>query len=369
MLAVADLPAPQYRWISVSARTGRRIASLPGLVCDSVGVVLGGEATASADLPLADRCPPNWEQAVREGGACLVLVDSTDDNRPVWGGLVLKSQRDESDTVSLSLVTWEHLLDRVYVGDDSFASTSQTQIVADLVTHWRLDGSVPLVVEASASSVLRDRTYLASGDKSLAAVMGELMDVEDGPEFTVTWRHLTDLERFVPVLTIADRIGSVPPAGLAPAATFRLPGSVQSFTLSRSYARDEGANVVTATSNPDPQSQTRPQSAPAVYADPDRPVFEERFAPSTSITQQATLDAHALARLAVRQHGSSALALSARTDTAPRLGRTWGVGDVVGYDIKAPSVPLGLKGTVRVLGWTLDIEAGLVTPVLGGLGG
>lgn len=359
--------APDYRWLSVSSRSGRVLADLPGLVCSSVGAVLGGETVTSASLPLFDRCPERWWEAVAEVAACLVLVDAADDGRPVWGGPVIKSDKNESDTVALSLASWEWFLRGFYVGGREFTGVPQTQVVATLLAEFVQDGTHPLVVEAASSGTLRDRTYADADDKPAIDVLSELMDVQGGPEWTVGWRHLSDPERYVPVMRVADRVGVSPQNGLGPGATFDMPGAVTAFSLTTSWASGDGATSVVATSNPDPSDQDapRPQSPPQVVDDPLRPTVQHRWTPSTSITDTATLVSHAVARLAIMRGGARALSLTAHTADAHRLGRTWRIGDDVGYAIDAPSVPEGLTGMARALGWVLDLDASTVTPVLG----
>lgn len=352
--------APEYRWLAVSARTGRVIADVPGLVCDQVGVILGGATTATAKLPLADRTPANWLQATAPVASCLVLLDG---DTPVWGGIVLRRVRTADDTVDLTLSTWEWMLDGFYVGDATYSATEQTAIAADLVETFVLDGTHPLVVEATAGSTTRDRTYFDADDKTVLTVLGELMDVAGGPEWTITWRHLSDPERYVPVLTIAERIGSSPADGMGPAATFELPGPVTDVSFTEDWAHGAGATSVVATSNPDP-NEVRPQSPPQTSDDPDRPTVQFRWSPSTSITDLDTLTEHAQARLDLMSAGSRAMALTARLEEAPRLGRTWVVGDDVGYRIQAPAFPGGLEGTARSLGCSLGLAAQTVTPIL-----
>ncbi len=357
--------APEYRWVSVSARTGRIIADLPGVRVPQVGQVLGGEVAASGTLPLGDRLPTRWEEAIDEAAACLVLLDGDD---PVWGGPVTETERGETDEIALTLSSWEWFLRGFYVGDAAYTATQQTLIVADLLESFVQDGSHPLIVEADASTTLRSDSFEDADDKTALSALTACMNLDGGAEWTIGWRRLSDPERYVPVATIRDRIGISPGVGFEPAATFDLPGAVTTFRLTRSYATGDGANHITATSNPDPGSDQRPQSPPQVYADPLRPTVQRRFTPSTSITQVSTLVSHAVAELAIRRGGSRALALTAVADGAPRLGRTWSIGDDVGYDIAAPSVPSGLRGQARALGWTLDFPDDgptTVTPILG----
>jgi hypothetical protein len=102
-----------------------------------------------------------------------------------------------------------------------------------------------------------------------------------------------------------------------------------------------------------------------VAATSERPPFEYRFTPSTSISEVSTLTAHAQSALAQMQDGAQALTLTAIVQDAPRLGRDWFVGDDIGYRIQSPAFPDGLEGVARCIGWKVSVaEPSTVTPIL-----
>lgn len=350
-----------YSWIACELRTGRVICDLPDLTVDKVGVTLCDtyNATGSLPVPQSPAPPLDWDRAIMEMGSCLVLLDG---DTPIWGGIITQAPRTEASTVQIALPSWEAYLARRYIPDFSRTATEQCALAAQLVAA-SLDATVPLIVEYTAGSTLRDRTYTSSQDKTLLVALQELSAVIGGPEWTIGWRHLTSPERYVPVLTIADRIGVAAPAGLGPAATFEMPGPVSTFKRSRDWSLGAGANSVVATSTSS-DGADRPQSTPQIYSDPDRPTVEYRWSPSSSITQQATLDAHAAAALAVLKGGSVSLGLTAAVDDAPRLGVDWSIGDDVGYHIAAPSVGV-IDGTARAVAWEATLTGvRTITPIL-----
>lgn len=351
-------------WLSVDAKTGVVLADLPDLECASVASVIGAYSTTTASLPVVS-APEGWERATLHGAACLVLVDDPQDGTqsvPLGGGMITRRERT-TETVDLSLATWEAYLARRYVGDVTYTGVGQNAIVADLVDRFVQDGSVPLIVEGGVGGTVRDRTYKAVDDKRVLTVLSELSGVDGGPEWTISWRWLHNPERLVPVLTIATRLGSSPIAGLGPAAVFDMPGCLTDVKLSEDFGESSGATTVMAVSTP--QGDVRPQSTPHVASDMERPVYEYRFTPSSSITQTATLDAHAAAAVALMADGSRTMSLVADWESAPRLGSDWWIGDDIGYDVAAPAFPNGLKGTTRALGWTLDLnEPKTITPII-----
>lgn len=377
-------------WVAADARDGRVLAELPDLSCDRVGVILGAYTISTASLPVPT-APEGWTRATLPGAAFLVLLD---DDEPVWGGLVTRRTRSLGDTVELSLATVEAYLDRRYVRDRSFTATSQTQIVRLLVEEFV--AGFPMRVDAAPSTVMRDRVYADESDKTVLSVLTELSGVAGGPEWSISWEHRTAPERYMPVLRVADRIGSPVPPGMGPAATFEAPGSVVHVELVEDYGAGKGATDVMAVSSG--SVGERPQSPRQIAGQSERPPFQHRFTPSTSITAVSTLTSHAAQALAQMADGARALSLSAVISEAPRLGRDWWIGDDIGYRVgdvwterlglfpgggafpgsgtfpaqpvdvvkhSVPSFPGGLLGVARCIGWEIDLTGvPTVTPIL-----
>lgn len=361
-------------WQSVNLRDGRVIADLPDLSVGAVAQAVGAYSSTTATLPVPT-APEGWERATLPGAVAMVLTDDAQDGTapvPLWGGMVSRRVRDLGDVVSLSLATLESYFDRRFVGDVTYTATGQHTIVSGVVEDFVNDGTIDFRVAVAAAGVARDRTYLDAEDKTVYSVLTELMGVDGGPEWVVTWEHQSSPERFTPVLTSADRIGSSPIAGLAPAATFEAPGAVVAASFAEDYAAGKGANDVMATSTA--TADVRPQSPRQTAGDLERPTFEFRFTPSTSITEVATLTSHAGAALAQMVSGGRSLSLTAVWDDAPRLGRDWFIGDDIGYAIggldsagvdTVPAFPGGLSGSARAWGWEINFsEPVTISPIL-----
>ena len=395
-----------HTWLSVDARTGVVHADLPLLSVDRIKRSLCRYDSATASLPIAPP-PANWELATREGGAVMVLLS---DDVPIWGGMVTQSPRGSGNTIEMSLATIESYLDRRYVGDVVYTQVGQNYIVASLIAAFVTTGplgGIPLRVVANGPGTLRDRAYTDASDKTIYSVMTELAAVDGGPEWTIEWEHLTNPERYCPVLYVGDRIGQAAMPGLAPAATFDLPGCISEAVVMKDYSAGKGANVVVAVSTA--TADVRPQSPAQVAVDDGRPTFEHRFTPSTSITQISTLTAHAAAALASLAPGATAVVMSADTGSAPPLGTEWRLGDDLGYSLgglepdprtkvvpvftdfftetftelfgqatgttarvlinpagkeSVPAFPGGIQGSSRCIGWDLDLARSIITPIL-----
>lgn len=370
-----------YSWIAVEAKTGLIIGDLPDLDVDKVADAIGRYESAQGNLPLPT-APENWERATVHGGSCLILVDDLGDGStptPVWGGLVSQRERSEADTLPLSLQTIPAYFDRQFVRGKTYTQTGQNLIVKDLIESYVATvsvGGIPIRVQIVGGNpgTLRDRTYDDADDKTVYSVLQELSDVIGGPEWYVGWEWLHNPERITPVLYVGDRIGSAVPAGLAAAATFEMPGPVRSFTLTEDFTSGRGANDVMAVSSA--SADVRPQSDHVVTVDPERPTYEYRFTPSTSITDVNTLNGHARSKAATMLGGATSVSLSAVVSDAPRLGTDWNLGDDIGYVIggldrygreTVPSVPGGRSGVARAIGWELELgDVELVTPILVG---
>jgi hypothetical protein len=370
-----------YSWLSVEVLTGRVIAELTDLECDSVSKQIGESTTATASFPLSAKRPENWQRALLEGGSAFVLVDEEHLVAP-WGGMVLRTTPDESDKVPVSLATYETYLGRRYVGDVDYDQVGAVDIIVDLLQKFVLTGSnggIPMriQVEGPSRGIVVDQSYQDSADKTVLSALQTLSSLDGGPEWTISWETLDSGQTFTPVFRVSGtKLGSRVPDGMSAAATFEIPGPVTAVSLDRDYTDGNGANDVMATSTA--AGTARPQSSHVVTPDLQRPTFELRFTPDTDVDDDDVLQSHAVSQAAAVADGTRTLALQSAVKDAPRLGVDWSEGDDVGYVVGGfdrfdrdlvPAFPGGISGTVRAVGWVLDLD-GLekVTPVLEGPG-
>lgn len=353
------------QWVACSAKTGIVVTDLAALSVPTVSDLICGYATATATLPM-DGAPVDWELATRPKASYLVMLD---DETPVWGALIAKRTSSQSDVITLSLQTIPAYFLTRHVGDETYEGVDQCEIVADLIDSYAGD-SFPVSTSYTASDYTRNRTYRDVSNKTLFDAITELAGVINGAEWAVTWASSTDgstgKQKYTPVVQIADRLGSAPMDGLMPSVTFDLPGNVLDCAYSEDFTTGAGANRVVASSTA--STDTVPTSDAQTYTDPDRPVYEYRFTPSTSITDVETLNDHAEGALARMREGtrSLSLALDASSETCPCTG--YALGDTVGFDLTLPSRPNGLQGWARVTGYKRVTEGTqTVTPTLNDL--
>lgn len=359
-----------YTWHAVDLLTGRRGPELPMRRRGLVSRIIAEPTDAQNEVLCWDQGAeiPEWRYWTEPGRMLALLVD--DDDRPIWGGIIVRRVPNETQWVPIAMATLENYLDRRYAGALSFAAVDQATIAATIANGAVVSNGVPFTVDAPLTGTLRDRTYLNSEDKSVFSLLTDLLNLQSGIEFTVDleWTNTSNtVLRYV--LRIAARIGKA----TAQPTRFEHPGPVQKFTVLQDFTRENGANDVMAVSSG--EGDARPQSSHAV----DTAAlaagwvrYERRFTPSTSITEIPTLDAYATAELALKRAGLTELALVADLDTCPRLNVDWWLGDDITASLTSPAFPervttdgarlAGYEKTVRVVGWTIDLDARTLTP-------
>ena len=361
-------------WYGCDLATGQIVEELPGITTPSISARLCAYTSSALSLPIPGQgsygAPPlNWMGATEQGRSMIVAVL---DDAPIWGGIVLRPAGGSAASVTLSCVSLEGYLDHRYVGDHDFASVDEALITASLVDEANTEG-IGFIIDAPATGTPRDRSYRDQEDKTTYSALRELSGVIDGPEWTVVlgWANSTHTA-VSKTLLVRRRIGypsaapnAVYATGSANAVLSSQGGSEATYTQTKDYSSGKGANHIVATSSG--EGDTRPQSAPARAEDliaAGWPRWEYRFEPAPSITEQATLDGHAQQALSLMRFGITTIDITARADAYPRLGTEWSLGDDIGYELTGHMHPNGLTGVGRAVGWDLNPQSGIVTPIL-----
>lgn len=343
-----------FQFLAVSLTSGIVLAEFPDLQVSKLSYRFEEVVSESMVLPWRN-IPSNWDEATIPYGTAILLVR---ESTVFWGGIIVKRERTlPGNGLTLTVATVEHYFDSVYVGDHVYSGWEQTWIASDLVTSTLQDHRFVIDVETASSSVHRDRTYEASSYKTLLSVLQELSNVQDGPEWCTSWRASGG--RYVPVLTIADRIGSS-----YPSITFD-ETVMTSFKVLEDYTSGYGANMVVAAGASTGGDQLR--SDVMVVEQSYRPVVEDVIRPSSSITRKDTLDAHALSSLRQLQNGTNTVSMTLSLMAAPVVCKEWGPGDMVAWDIADDSGRFdGFNhGMARVVGYDIDFSGvWTITPVM-----
>lgn len=344
-----------FQFLAVSLVDGVVLAELPDLQLTRLSYRFEETTSETAMLPWHG-APVNWREATMPYETAILLVCGS---TVLWGGIVVKVERRLGDSgLSLTLATVEHYLDSVYVKDHTYRNRDQCGIVEDLVTSTLKDHRFNLIVKASPSEVKRDRTYEADDDKTLLSALQELSNVSDGPEWCTMWRE-NGGGRYVPVLRVADRIGST-----VPVTTFD-ESVMTSFVVKEEYTNGYGANSVLAVSMSDGDGN-RPQSDVMRFDQARRPVVEYVFQPSSSIKRKETLDAHARSALLRMRDGTRTIEVELSLTAAPMIYQDWAPGDVVGWSVTDEAHFSDVsQGMARVVGYEIDFTGvWTITPVL-----
>lgn len=343
-----------FQWLSVSLATGIVLAEFPDLQATKLSYRFEETTSETVLLPWRN-VPSNWVEATVPYGVAIILARGS---TVLWGGIVVKRERSlESEGVSLTLATIEHYLDSVYVGDHSYSNRDQCEIVSDLVSTTLEGHRFGLEVAATPSRVRRDRTYARSSDKTLLSVLQELSNVQAGPEWCTSWK--AGYGRYLPVLTVADRIGSV-----SPVTTFD-ESVMTSFKVLEDYTAGYGANMVVAVGDTSDGVQLR---SDAMIVDQSyRPVVERVIRPSSSITRKDTLNAHAVSTLERLQNGTNTVGMTLSLMAAPMIYEEWEPGDMVAWTIADGMGRFTgfVQGEARIVGYDIDFSGvWTITPVL-----
>lgn len=343
-----------FQFLAVSLTSGIVLAEFPDLQVSKLSYRFEETTSETATLPWRN-IPSNWDEATVPYGTAILLVRG---ETVLWGGIVAKRERTlQGEGLSLTLVTVEHYLDSVYVKDHVYSNRDQCEIVKDLVSTTLKDHRFVFSVEASPSAVRRDRTYEGSSDKTLLSVLQELSNVQNGPEWCTSWRAADG--RYLPVLTVADRVGSIDPV-----TTFD-ETVMMSFRVLEDYTDGYGANTVWAVG--DATGEVRLESDVMATVQSYRPVVEHIIRPSSSITQKETLNAHALSALQQMQDGTVTIDMALSLMAAPIVYEEWKPGDVIAWTVVDDSGRFdGFDhGRARVIGYDIDFSGvWTITPVL-----
>lgn len=343
-----------FQFLAVSLTSGIVLAEFPDLQVSKLSYRFEETTSETVMLPWRN-IPSNWSEATVPYGTAILL---TRGSTVLWGGIVVKRERTlQGDGLTLTLASIEHYFDSVYVGDHTYSQWEQTWIASDLVTSTLKDHRFMIDVETASSSVRRDRTYEESSDKTLLSVLQELSNVQNGPEWCTSWKAADG--GYVPVLTVADRIGSV-----TPVTTFD-ESVMTSFKIVEDYTNGYGANMVVAVG--DTTGEERLRSDTMVAEQSYRPVVEHVVRPSSSITQKETLNAHASASLQQLRDGTNTMSMTLSLLSAPIVYEEWRPGDVVAWTVTDDDGRFAGfdHGEARIVGYDIDFSGvWTITPVL-----
>lgn len=375
-----EVGGTRMRWYGADLVTGRIIAELSEISTDSLSRRIGTYTSTVLELPIPragpGRAPSNWLQSTIPGRTMIVAVPAYL-GRPIWAGIVMSRAGGTDATVQLACATLEAYYDRRWVRDHDWTQQDEASIIAtglaqDAENIGDVGSGIGVTIDAPPTGTLRDRAYLRQDRKTVHDALRELQGVIDGPEWTidVDWADASRT-RFAKVLRVRKRIGvpSQTPAAVFQTTTNAVFGTLGTsearYLLTEDYSNGRGANYVIAYSSGEGEDQpeSEPQYDQGLLVE-GWPLWESVWQPSSSITNVATLNAHAAARLELTRLGVSSWQFSSRWTTYPMLGEHWNLGDDVRWDVVGHRHPDGTDNVARCVGWDLNPTQDQVTPIL-----
>jgi hypothetical protein len=362
------------RWVSFKMATGDVVADIASMSTPQGPLrrSIGQYDTVQCSLYL-DGAPANWVAGTAPGVVGLASYDDAEafPQKIQWGGFVVTRQRSlTSGTADLTLATFDAYFDRRIVGDYAPTQVGQNDIAKALVYGYagsagRYPG-VPFeyVCEdgVGVPGKLRDRKYLDADNTTVYRRLQQLAGVRGGVEWTVDLGWDSTGTKIYPTFRYGSRIGNPVPAGQRPLGVFET-GSITDASLSESYADGDGANVVLAYSSG--QATVSPTSGPVFAPFSQRPAFEYRYQPSSSITDISLLKDYARAAARFLSEGQSALSLDCAITDTTRYGSTWKLGDDVEAILDlSQQFPQGLDVIGRAVAYELDPASNTISPIL-----
>lgn len=362
------------RWFGCDLVSGQIVEELPALrATGTISRIVGTYTSATFGLPIPlggpGKPPKNWLAATEPGRSLIVAVAG---NAPIWAGIVLLRDGGTEATVDLSCVSIEGYLDRRYVEDHAWTNQDEASVIAaGLIGDANIEG-IDLAIDAPATGHPRDRTYKARDNKTVYSALRELMGVQGGPEWTIDlgWSDSTGTG-ITKTVRVRSRIGV---AASSPQAVFETTAnsvftstgaSEARYRYAQDYTSSRGANHIVAYSSG--QGEDQPVGTPArdeQLLATGWPRWEYRFQPSTSISDIDILTAHAAGKLTLMRLGAKSIAVTARWSAYPALGTHWNIGDDVAWKLTGHLNPAGITGQGRVIGWALNPDTDLITPIL-----
>ena len=100
---------------------------------------------------------------------------------------------------------------------------------------------------------------------------------------------------------------------------------------------------------------------------PNRPMLEYVFQPSTGITNKSTLNGHAKSSLLQMQNGTQTITMGLSLLSAPMVYEGWKPGDLISWTVEedAEHFPDHNHGKARIIGYEIDFsQAWTITPIL-----
>lgn len=387
MTAPSFLPAPAgglvvWRYHFTDFRSGRLLATLP-MTGVSLSDVVSGPADGSGTVPVSSDAVRRRDpiRATTPRRTCLWAQRLTldpetrlviEDALP-WGGLVMGRVRARGGrAIKLGLITWPGYWQHRTVTDHTYGQADKFTIMRGLAadgvtqrTHTALPATpahlAAVTTDTSLSTILADRTYLATALKPALEAMRELGNSGSGFQWRMRPEQATpgDLTTFRVRLDLAaPRLGRVAPPDVRwstrQADSRSRWGYISDYTLTEDGS--SVANEVTALGSGQPPDQLRAVATDADELSSGYPLYQASLSASdtSELVTQASVDAYAVGALAAAQAGEVIVSgIKVRGDLPPVV-TSYTLGDDATLRIEDDITGELLTVTGQIIGRTIE---------------
>jgi len=312
---------------------------------------IGAAGAMSGNIPIARGDSTFGARVAAIHGSAATTAYVYRNGVPWWGGPVwtktLASDENGGRCGSMDAATFESYLDRVLLATDlpALPGTDQMDIARSFINHMQSDphANVGLTCDTIQSGIIRDRVlYAAASRPSYLKMLSDLAALDQGFEFVT--QVLTD-----PTTGARMRRLRLGYPILSSGVTHRIsrPGAILSYSFPEDGTRAATSLMATG-SGANSSVHTNAGAYAAGYPRTDLTTSY------SSITDIATLEAHATADLALVAPPFGVPAVRVRldaTDITPQC-----LGDSVRISIVDELFPAGVTATYRLVGMTVAPE-------------
>ncbi len=350
------MAAPMYRALLCDLRSDQVLDALP-LTDVSLDDYIGKTGSANVTVPLPNRQIAQRARAAVEPGRTALWIERGPEIW--WGGVVWTANVTSNDRGFLGLQIgaggWASYLDhRVVFHTQEAKGTDQLDIARGLVAYAQSveGGDIGIEFGTEVSGVLRDRTYRRHDQPRIRELLDQLGAVEDGFEWRImsyrapgSGRRIKRLQLGSPVIRagtseiVLDRPGPITSYG------WPIDASVQANAWQARGASD----------NRNQAAESLPLLSDVLVADEDIAAGWPRLdgtADYSTVTEQATLAAHAVADLAAARRPRTIPEITVALDRVPLSPAL--LGATVRVRIRDDWFAEGLDERYRVVGLAIS---------------
>lgn len=274
------------------------------------------------------------------------------DDRIVWGGIIWsRTYQSQAKALQISAQTFEsYAYRRIYRPSSPYVYNNAqcfivNQLWQSLQSYSYSNIGVTGVDTLPGGDITRSMTVNPWDFKSYGDIIDGLTNLDDGPDYTIECYESSGVPTRQLMLGY-PRLGSI-------AAYTELlldyPGNITNYY--RTANASENNNQYWATGDGDGAAMVVGVASDSGTLGSGNPLLESSSSYS-GVTQQATIDAHAVSDLAAKPLGKIKYSFELMATEEPVFG-SYSLGDDARIMIEDPWFPEGIEFTTRTVGWSV----------------